>query len=418
MIPVRVTTPDPIVEYFIDCAQEAGEMDACTAMTLRLYGDDAALLPICGQLGKAGYRERQAKCLDLGTIADRILDKLPGRRAAGLVNAGLKHIAHLVCDMAETMSYWTMEDEIEGGCMLPFRYEHARQRNGITFKRMDRRLRSPKFIRRQVKVNAAEHVSHLISLKELVLRRAARFGTEHDPGIMADYRAQINWKRKANDRKLANAALASRKVIRRSLATAISVVGEATVRAFIHGEEVRLVGAETMLVLKKRGSLADVGHGCISIAIADRAGTRLADLCTYIENTPMLDQLTGFALWMQAGEEDRVLQTANITHLAPAGEGHPVIARRKSAIVQAAHEAIDAATPDELAELLGTDEAIRIRALLVGTKREVHRQLTHEQQRERWYAYWEETKGEWTEAMVVFVIGYRDLPIFKTAGAM
>ena len=39
----RTTPPRPEVEYFLDCAQEAEEMDACSAMTLRLYGDDKAM---------------------------------------------------------------------------------------------------------------------------------------------------------------------------------------------------------------------------------------------------------------------------------------------------------------------------------------------------------------------------------------
>jgi hypothetical protein len=46
------------------------------------------------------------------------------------------------------------------------------------------------------------------------------------------------------------------------------------------------------------------------------------------------------------------------------------------------------------------------------------RQLSHEEMRARNKAYWEETKGEWLEAMMVFVIGYRNFPIFKAAGAL
>ena len=71
-----------------------------------------------------------------------------------------------------------------------------------------------------------------------------------------------------------------------------------------------------------------------------------------------------------------------------------------------------------LIDALGLEEGQRIHDPSNKPERRVVRQLTHEEQRERWYAYWEETKGEWMEAMVAFVIGYRNLPIFKKAGAL
>jgi hypothetical protein len=405
MVP-RVSAPAPVIEYFLDSAQEWAELDACSAMTLRLYGDDAAMLPIVEHDRGSGYLQRRAKCLDLADMADTIMARLPEQRRAGLICAGMKHVVHAIWELSETMACWTIEDEIDGGCMLPFRHK-LRSKNGIPFKRISRRLRSPKYIRRYVKVNAPEHAEHLMALTAILLRRARETTPQRDPAIMTAWRAQFNHRQKREDKAQHRNVKAERKVIRRSLTIALSVLGRDAISSFLRGEEIRLIGQETILVLKKRGRLADRGHGCLSVALADSHGTRLADLCTFIENTPMLDQLSGFALWMKSGEEARVVETANIIELAEAGKGHPILARRKDVAVNA------------LAELLGPEEAARIQTIMTSPRRPGFvRQLSHEETRERNNAYWEETKGEWMEAMVAFVIGYRNLPIFKAAGAL
>lgn len=407
-IVARRMAPDPLVEYFLDGASECGEIDACTAMTLRLYGNDREVIPILGE-GASHFRVRQQKCLRLAEMADGILAGLPAQRRSGLVRSGLHHVAHASVELAETFSNWAIDDEIEGGDLLPFRYKLTRSRNGVPFKRTMRRLHSPKFIRRYVKSEAPEHASHLKALANLSIRRATIFGPAgHDPTISQDFRAQLNFRAHRQEGERRSETRADRKMILRSLRAATSVVGEETVRAFLHGDEIKLIGREAVLVLRKRGSLTDRGHGSLSVALADRNGTRLADLCTFIENTPTLDQLAGFALWMAAGEERAILETANVIQATAEGRLHPLLCQRAAPPQRDRQWAVA-----ELTRMLGPAEADRIADIMLSDRKPFVRQLTHEQQRARNDAYWTETNGDWIEAMLVFVVGHRNFSIFK-----
>lgn len=407
------------VQYFFDCAQEGWELDAGSALTLELYGDEQAISQIIDAPGAmepipSHYRNRQHTCLRLAAMADDILPHLPEERRAGITQAGLRYVAHAIADLAETMSCWTIEDEIDGGCMEPFR-DRPRSRNGITNKKTVRRLMAPKFIRRYVKNNAPEHADHLVNLHRVVARRAQHIIPKHDPELMRLYRAQIAAAAPRYDRmmqeafphlrKLSAPSRDNRKIIKRSLNIATSLLGEDTVRSFLRGEQIRLIGTDTMLLLRKRGSLAARGHGCLSIAIADREGTTLADLCTYIENTPTLDQLCGFALWMNAGEERKIMETANITKLADGSREHPIIAHH----YEYRHQ--------QMIADLGPDTQTAVQDMILGNRRRSF-QLSYEEKRERARQYWEKTKGEWIEAMMVAVIGYRNFPIYRLAGAL
>lgn len=403
----RRFAPDPAVEYFLDCAAEAGEMDACSHMTLRLYGNDAAILAIINPV-TTHFRERRQKCLRLAALADDILPLIPEKRRGGLIRAGFHSCSYELLGLAEVLAGWAMEDSIEGGCLDPWK-DRPRNRNGVTFKRTDRRLRSPKFMRNYVKKEGPDVASHLIDLTKVMLTRAARWGVDHDPSVRRDYLAQLNHRAVLTRAKNRRKAKAERKMIVRSLSTAISVLGRETVSAFVRGEEVRLIGEQTMLTIRKRGSLSDFGHGCLSVGMADRSGARLADLCTYIEGTPTLDQLTGFALWMAAGEEEAVLQRANIVTLEPAGRNHPLLVKRAAGQRGAAVQ--------ELAQMLGPDAAARVQALVDRPERR-RGGLTWDEKRARNQSYWEETKGEWIEALLVLVVGYRNLPVFKQAEAL
>jgi hypothetical protein len=410
MMQPRLTAPEPHVEYFLDCAAEAEEIDACSYMTLRLYGDDAAIRKIIDVETDKGYRARRAKCLELAELANAIIPNLPPKRRGGLVRAGFHSISTWIENTAEALANWGIEDEIDGGCMIDFRkISRTNRRSGETFKRTNRRVRSPNYIRRYVKMEGPRTADHLIVLTRIMLDRARRFGLDYDPGIVRDYRAQLNHRRMVKERKNRRKTHAARKVIRRSLSTAVSILGQETVSSFLRGEEVRMLGTDIMLTLRKRGRLSDTGHGCLSVGLASRDGTALADLCTFIDKTPTLDQLTGFALWMQSGEEEAILQRANIVRIEEAGRGHPILAKRRQ------DQAVEAA--QELARLLGPEEAARVEALMAGPEK-LRGGLSSSDRRERNNKYWQETRSQWIEALVVLVIGYRNLPIFKQAGAL
>jgi hypothetical protein len=410
----RHAAPAREVEYFIDCAQECAEMDACTAMTLRLYGDDDALMPVVTQRFE-NYRVRQRRCVELAGMADGILERLPEQRRAGLVHSGLRGIAYEVSQLAEVFSNWAIDDAVEGGDMEPFR-DRVRSKDGIPFKRTMRKLRSPKFVRRYVKSLAGE-AAHLRELADILLRRAAALAGPalRDPSISADWRLQINAIKRIEQRRGRRDEKTARKVILRSLRAATSIIGAEGVSAFLRGEEVRLVGSESILVVSKRGGLTERGHGCLSIGLADRNGTRLADLCTFIEDTPTLDQLAAFGLWMASGGDRAVLEKANVIGTEEAGRNHPLLTAKATRRFRAREDALA-----DLVAAVGPEEANRImRVIIDGLRRPSTRhQLTYEERRARNDAYWNEMRGHWIEAMMVLIIGYRNFPVFEAAGAL
>lgn len=403
---VRLHSPAPKIEYFLDCAVQAGELDACTGFTLRLYDRDTDVLPIIDADPGCKWRVRAQKHLRLCELADDILPSLPPYRQSGLVRAGLTHVVDEMLSFAETFSNWAIDDEVEGGDLEPWR-DRMRSKNGIPFKRTLRRLCAPRFIRRYVK-NHVEEADHFRALCDVAVRRARTFSPTHDPTIMQDWRMQMGRTKAIEDRRRRVDVRAERKVIVRSYNVAVSMLGTETVRAFLAGDEISLIGREVALVVRKKGALADKGHGCLSVGLVARDGTRLADLCTFIESTPTLDQLCGFALWMAAGEERKVIETANIIDVMPEAKTHPLIVdKTKHTIEDAMRElrAMDPSTADAIAKII----AGRSRA---------RRQLNYEQTRARNDAYWEKTKGMWIEAMLANVVGYRNLPVLKAAGVL
>jgi len=134
-----------------------------------------------------------------------------------------------------------------------------------------------------------------------------------------------------------------RRVIKRAFRTAVRVLPAADVSKFARGDSIRLEGQKLDLIVERSGSLAGIGAHQLDITLAERGGKRLADLCLYIDNTPALDQLTGLALAMAAGDEHDLVRDANVIRVYPAGENHPLLMGRKRAQV-AATRATDPAT--------------------------------------------------------------------------
>lgn len=400
----RVQSPEPRVEYFLDCAVQAGELDACSGMTLRLYDRDADVLRITDAEPECKWRRRAQKQLDLCALADEVLADLPPLRRAGLVRSGLIHMADELHSFAEVFSNWAIDDAVEGGDLEPFR-DRLRSKNGVPFKRTMRRLRAPRFIRKYVKQHVAE-AAHFRALSDVAVRRAREITPANDPTIIQDWRMQIGRKQAVEARRHHRDVRGERKVILRSYHAAASVLGAEAVGAFLRGEEIALHGKDVALVLRKKGALAARGHGCLSVGLATRDGTRLADLCTFIEDTPMLDQLCGFALWMQAGEERKVIETANIIEATPDGKAHPLLLEKPRRSLEAMLADVDPQTADAITRVLGEN------------RKPFRRQLSYEETRARNTAYWEQTKGQWIEAMLANVVGYRNFAIFRAAGAL
>jgi hypothetical protein len=414
VIQPRTTPPRPEVEYFLDCAQEAEELDACTAMTLRLYGDDEAMVRVMAYEAGDDFRKRQQKCLRLAAMADDVLPLLAPERRAGLVHHGLRFISWSATGMAECFSGWAINDATEGGCMLPFR-PVPRSRAGVPFKRTMRRLQSPKFIRRYVR-RQFDSLAHLRQLCSINLRRAAATGVPivADAAIWREWQAQRRDIRDRQDRAFGAMTQRSiqgrlrrdRRMVLRSWRMAVSTLGAEAVSAFLRGESLKLVGTEVILTLRKRGSVADRGHGCLSVGLLARDGTRLADLCTFVENTPMLDQVSAFALWIMAGEERSIVECANLIDIAPIAINHPLLLhhqKTRSERFEAAMRDIDPAMAE------------RIAAIMSRSHRPHQRQLSFDDERARNEAYWEQTKGHWIEAVLTQVVGCRSFRVLQAA---
>lgn len=407
-------------QYFLDCAVECYELDACTHAILRLYGDadelgtvleppapSIELTPADIQRMIDGphdvrtlraqnnetLRGRRARCEALSDIADTTLRRLDPAEAGGLAYHGLVEIPHRVDDLAAILAQWAVIDETVGGQLKDFKRGRRRRldRNDDPPPRLARKLASPRFIRNFIR-HADESTPHLRSVVQRSVARAraadpaclrSRYGD-----IVRAMARQREVERQAEYARLGAKPAppplveAKRKMVRRSLATAESVVGTEIVGAFIKGKEVELPGERITLVLARNGSLAAIGHSTVAVAVKDRAGERLGELCVYFEGTPTLDQLTAFALHMQAGLEQEIVDSANVISLSELGREHPMFAER-------------AAKKQRLIE--------RDSAALIGQR--VTDLSTWERDRARSDRYWARTGTIWNERLTAYCLG-------------
>ena len=357
--------PGP-VEYSIDGATEAAEIDACTSSTLRLYGDPATLEEIVGKpLTEAQIIERRemwARGQRPETVpraqiarhmmahADDILVNLDERRRGALIYDGLRGVRFSISTMCEVYSNWALTDTIEGGSMERFKEanEIRLDRFGRPYRRTYRKLCSPSFIRRYIRHSReldTMRVSTTVLLRRLnaVPVRCVR----NDPEIWADMDAQlaafvehrkkqvaeeerIFWRNAipADPRATPKADPKRRKILKRASAIASSVLGVAAVNALARGEKIKVDGPTLSIEMKKRGMLSDVGHGGLSVSLVDHSGVLLADLCIYQDSIPVIDQAVGFALMVQSGLEKEFVDEANIIRTTPSGEANPMVVER------------------------------------------------------------------------------------------
>lgn len=366
-------------QYFLDSACEVEEIDYCTALTLQLYGDRAKIGAIMDRPWAPGPEDhvttlngrvislppwsyRVQKCNELVALADRILAKLPPPIAGSLLYHAVEELPRRVRRLAEDLACWAMEDETRGGSMLPFRHRW-REKNGVPFKRITRKLHSPAWIRRYVKRNDSAHglrlhVRHTLARLAIVPigfvvdngghelfeetmeqhARARRDGV--DLGEETESRLQ-----RENDElvraftaddqgnRLKGKALKRlkrkrRKVVRRSAMVAAAMLGASVVSAFARGEPVILDGREVSLLVHRRGRLDQRGHGALRVGVISKDRKALAELCVYLDNTPTLDQLVGFAAYANSGNEREIIEAGNITRVYPGAEDVPLIAER------------------------------------------------------------------------------------------
>ena len=417
-------------EYFLDGAVECLDLDAGTRMVLIVFGDRQHIADIveprilwkAGPPGKDGFEKAQdrskfgrfkakrlEKCDQLTSHADELLAQLDPVYRLGSHITAVNGLLTTLRSHAEVYADWAMTDACEGGAMEDYDrkkltwYQHAaRDREGT--KRVARKLHAPAWIKRYVETH--EESNRLRQLWHTLVRRGVPKFNESQldaaltvfDAAYAQHRAKVQVaQQRAYDAFVAevtaDAAVRKgyvkkppyrilrqkRKVAKRAAIFAAGLLGASTVSAFAAGQPVHIEGQSMVFEVKKRGTIHRSGHASLELSVLDKGRTKLADLCFFIEGTPALDQLTGLALAVQAGEEKDILATANLTKVEPAGVGHELLGARSK--------------PVEL-----VPRAAFINSVIMPTNH-----IPQDARRARNDTYWAETKDIWINTLGVHV---------------
>lgn len=377
----------PDCEYFIDSALEHEEIDACAALTLKLYAPRVTLMNVIDQEykhdGPAWMGLRLSKCDELTALADGIHCQLPVDVRGPLAWAGVCHVRHWVAGTANMMAWWAQEDMIKGGCGEPYK----RARNRAHWRHIDnytlmpsqrRRLYNHGWIRKYVHQSPEKSRLAMMGMRTRARIRGLDWMSAKDQAekIAAMLEAQHENYRRTNERVIRQFAArelrqtklltkAHRKIAAKAAATAERVIGSDNLRRWNAAQPVTITGSTIAFDVARSQSSATMGHGGLILTAVDKdTGRKLANMCLYHEKTPALDQLTALALAVMAGEEAEIMTTANLSNVTDLGAKHPLIDGHKSArraqewqprnIVQERNEEYWQATKPIWLETLGT----------------------------------------------------------------
>ncbi len=376
----------PDVEYFIDAALEHEELDACAALTLKLYAPRVTLMNIIDQEykhdGPAWMRQRVRKCDDLTALADGTHCQLPADVRDPLAWAGVRHVRHWVTGTANMMAWWAQEDMIKGGCAEPYK----QARNRAHWRHIDaytlmpsqrRRLYNHGWIRKYVHQSPEKKRLSVMGVRTRARTRGLDWLSvkDHAEKIAAMLEAQHESYRRTNERAIRQFVArelkqpraltkAHRKVAVKAAATAERVIGRENLTRWNTAQPVTITGSTIAFDVARSNSSTTMGHGGLILTAVDKdTGRKLANMCFYHEKTPALDQLTALALAVAAGEEAEIVATANLSNVTDLGARHPLIEGHKSAregqwrprdIVRERNEEYWQATKSVWLETLGT----------------------------------------------------------------
>lgn len=344
----------PDCEYFIDAAVEHEELDACAALTLKLYAPRVTLMSIIDQEykhdGPAWMRQRVRKCDDLTALADGIHCQLPVDVRGPLAWAGVRHVRHWVTGTANMMAWWAQEDMIKGGCAEPYK----RARNRAHWRHIEaytlmpsqrRRLYNDGWIRKYVHQSPEKKRLSVMGMRTRARTRGLDWLSVKDQAekIAAMLEAQHESYRRTNERVIRQFAArelkqaraltkAHRKVAAKAAATAERVIGRDNLNRWNTAQPVTITGSTIAFDVARSNSSTTMGHGGLILTAVDKdTGRKLANMCFYHEQTPALDQLTALALAVAAGEEAEIMATANLSNVTEIGAKHPLIEGHKAA---------------------------------------------------------------------------------------
>ena len=403
-------------EYWLDQAVEFGDMDAGTRMLLIIFGDrkriesilegreawtfpDALYNRVETHARFERFKMRRLRLNEqLIAHAEELLAQLEPIYRIG---SHLTAMNGLLTSLRSTASYYAesaMVDSLEGGNQAAFNpnkynWREQQTRDMAPTKRVSRRLHAPAFVKRYVE--AQEESLHMRKLWHTLMRRGIPpYRTEEAQAAQAIFDDAYELHRTrvtaAQDRALASfigelrapephrIQKQKRKSAKRAALFAAGLLGASTISAFASGKPVHIEGQSMVFEVRKRASIHRIGHAALDIAVLDKSRTKLADLCFYIQGSPTIDQLSGIALSVQAGEEREVLATANITRVTPAGVCH---------------------------ELLGERTKPAIYALTGRAEPDTLRRMRNDR-------YWAETRSVWIDTLGVYVFN-REWKKFK-----
>jgi hypothetical protein len=176
-----------------------------------------------------------------------------------------------------------------------------------------------------------------------------------------------------------------RRVIRRSLSFLERIIGEDNARIFVSGDRITATGQHFQLIMKKNHRLSTSGHGSLEIEVADSNGIVLSNLCLYLEDTPVMDQVAAFAMDMRSGGEAEIISKGNLYKIRDEAHAnarlallHPRITKEDGGIDRIGLEIPESLRPwhmscrrskDEIALLKSMETDIERRSRLIISKR-------------------------------------------------
>lgn len=148
-------------------------------------------------------------------------------------------------------------------------------------------------------------------------------GYVESPGQAEARRArEAQWRREEARRRAASERKA-KGAIKRALKLIDGVGFGKDVRVFLGGEEVEVSHPDSQLkfvIQKYRGSLIDrtvrPGYSTpYELSLYTKCNVHVADLCVYMKDTPVLDQVLALAMFVKSGNEEMILRQANWRYL-------------------------------------------------------------------------------------------------------
>lgn len=334
----------PDLQYVIDGACDAHEIMGHHHHILWNYGEADRIDAIFNAPSReTSYRRgRRLGCAGLIAYADEIMVQMDAIDREAMAVFAFNGASRIVAEYAEFLAGWNFEDEIKGGCAIPFRDVLQGTRDGIPSPRTARRLRSESAIRRYVKLYSdwdwlKEVVAGVMRLPIPASRELPEAFVRRDEEMREGRRIAL---RIAEDRFRAEYGTKPHKVVKpqerrrrqsvvkKAAVMAAAMLGASTVSTFARGEPVHVPGRDVVFEFRSASRLDALGHGGVDVALLSKEGKRLSRLCVYHEKTPALDQLTAFALRIAAGDESEIIKTGNLFGIEAAAADHPALMER------------------------------------------------------------------------------------------